>query len=78
MVEEKFFWPSLKQDVQKVVWHCWVCQLSKGQRQNPGLYTPLLVSEGLWEDISMDFVLCLPHIVHHHDSIFVVVDHFPK
>jgi hypothetical protein len=57
---------------------CLKCQLAKHCKENTGLYTPLLVPNCPWEDISMDFMEGLPHTLRKHDSILVVVDRFSK
>jgi hypothetical protein len=78
LVEDRFFWPQLRRDVQMVIKHCRTCQLAKGSKTNAGLYTPLPISEQPWTDLSMDFVMGLPKTVRGNDSICVVVDRFSK
>ena len=77
-VEHRFYWPSLKRDVVRLVSQCRPRQLAKQRKQYSGLYTPLPVPNCPWQDVSMDFVLGLPKIARKHDSILVVVDRFSK
>jgi hypothetical protein len=56
-----FFWPRMRRHVERFVAHCTTCQKAKSRLNPHGLYMPLPVPSILWEDISMDFVLGLPH-----------------
>ena len=54
-VKHRFYWPSLKRDVARLIGQCRICQLAKQHKQNMGLYTPLRfqIAPGKM------FVLCL-------------------
>ena len=77
-VEHRFYWPSLKRDVARLVGQCRTCQLTKQRKQNTGLYTPFPVPNCLWQDVSMNFCTWSPKIARKHDFILVVVDRFSK
>jgi hypothetical protein len=77
-LNESYFWPKMQTDVKKFVDRCRIYQHSKGRKQNAGFYQSLPIPEGLWGEISMDFVLGLPRMQRGHDLIFVVIDKFSK
>lgn len=54
LVAERYFWPTIRQDVYRHVERCHICQVSKRQQQNIGLYTPLRICTSPWEEVSMD------------------------
>nr|GEX50051.1 hypothetical protein [Tanacetum cinerariifolium] len=54
------------------------CHIAKTHSSNAGSHTPLSVPVAPWENVSLDFVLGLPHTQRAKDSIMVVVDRFSK
>jgi hypothetical protein len=78
ILQEHFYWPHMKRDVERICGRCVTCRQAKSKVQPNGLYTPLPIPSEPWIDISMDFVLGLPRTKHGRDSIFVVVDRFSK
>lgn len=61
LIEDKYYWPKMKQYVIRYVARCRICQVAKGHSQNIGLYMPLLVPPEPWTYLSMDFVLGFPN-----------------
>jgi hypothetical protein len=75
---DHFYWPKMRRDVERLVRRCITCHKAKSKLNPHGSYTPLPIPNVPWEDISMDFVLCLPRTKRGSDSNFVVVDRFSK
>ncbi|KAJ9536631.1 hypothetical protein OSB04_un000180 [Centaurea solstitialis] len=74
VLKEHFFWPKMRDDVNKICERCVTCKQAKSKSKPHGLYTPLPIPCEPWVDISMDFVLGLPRTKNGRDSVFVVVD----
>ncbi|MFS7946886.1 putative nucleotidyltransferase, Ribonuclease H [Helianthus anomalus] len=68
----------MSSDVTRIVDRCHTCHIAKKQHTNAGLYTPLPVPDGPWEDVSLDFVVGLPKTQRQKDSVMVVVNRFSK
>ena len=77
-LNEHFFWPKMRRDVERICSRCITCMKAKSRVMPHGLYTPLLVPFAPWVDISMGFILRLPRSKRGKDSIFIVVDRFSK
>ena len=83
LVGRKYYWPSLRRDIEAYVKGCDICLASKTVRyKHYGDLESLLVSTHQWKDLSMDFVFGLPISTdltgNNDDSILVIVDRLTK
>lgn len=83
LIARKYYWPTLRHDVEEYVKGCDVCLASKAVRHKPyGDLHSLPVPTHRWKDLSMDFVTGLPVTTDwkadSFDSILVIVDRLTK
>ena len=83
LVGRKYYWPSLRRDVESYVRGCDVCLASKAVRHKPyGDLQSLPIPTHRWKDLSIDFVTGLPLSCDwkgdSYDSILVIVDRLTK
>jgi hypothetical protein len=77
-VKKDFFWDGLKNNVQRFVEECVVCQQNKVETiKTPGLLQPLSIPSQCWEEVSMDFITGLPKS-EGKSVIMVIVDRLTK
>jgi hypothetical protein len=77
-LKKTYYWPNLKDDAKKYVKTCLNCQQNRTlNKKQAGLLQPLSILEGLWESVSMEFMVSLP-TSRGFDAIMVVVDRFNK
>lgn len=78
-IQQRFFWPRMKHDVDLYIKSCQQCQRNKSSTQRPaGLLQPLEIPSAPFESISMDFITALPTTTTGFDALMVVVDRFSK
>ena len=78
LIKRTYWWPGLKEDVKKYIQGCVKCQQNKVQYQRKaGELHPLKISEGPWQDISIDMIGPLPSS-NGMNAIVVIVDRFTK
>ena len=83
LVGRKYYWPSLRRDVESYVRGYDVCLALKAVRHKPyGDLQSLPIPTHRWKDLSMDFVTGLPLSSDwkgdSYDSILVIVDRLTK
>ena len=83
LLARKYYWPTLRQDVEAYVKGYDVCLASKAVKYKPyGDLQSLPVSTHWWKDLLMDFVTGLPISTDwkgdSYDSILIIVDWLTK
>ena len=77
-LKDDFYWPNMRNDVQRYVASCFTCQQNKSERRNPaGLLQPLPIPDRPFQVITMDFITGFPK-VRNIDAVLVVVCRFSK
>ncbi|QRW10290.1 Retrotransposable element Tf2 protein [Ceratobasidium sp. AG-Ba] len=76
LISRRYYWPAMKQQVNRFVETCEICQRSKGHKQYAP-QKPLPIPQKPWEDIAYDFIVKLPES-QGMDSILVVIDCFSR
>jgi transposase InsO family protein len=78
LLQNRFWWPTLRVDTTIHVKNCVSCNTSKSPRQLPaGLLTPLPTPRRPWSHIAIDFITDLPKS-QGHTTILTIVDRFSK
>ncbi len=78
LLQNRFWWPTLRKDTITQVRQCQVCQTQKPSRQLPaGLLQPLPIPHRPWSHIAIDFITDLPKS-NRHTTIITVIDRFSK
>jgi len=77
LITQEYWWPRITEFVKAYIKGCAICQTTKIK---PPVKVPLKPNEiplGIWETITMDFIIDLP-MSNGYDSILTVVDHHSK
>lgn len=61
LVSREYYWPGMRKFVERYVRNCDTCRRTKAVRHAAyGVLKPLPFPRRPWEDVSVDFVVCLP------------------
>src|SRR5690606_21086339 len=78
LVTRNFWWPNMRNTIDRYVRNCHTCTRIKPVRHAPyGFLKPLQVPQKRWDSLSMDFIVKLPNS-EGFDAIYVVVDRLTK
>ena len=83
LVSQKYYWPSLRKDVEAYIKEYDVCLTSKAVKHKPyGDLQSLSIPTYQWKDLLIDFVTGLPLSAdwksNSYDSILVIIDRLTK
>ena len=82
LIQRKFHWTKMQEDIEDYIRGCSVCQGTTTKRHRPyGELQPLPQPSRPWEEISMDFISGLPEVYDGQrfvNCILVIVDRFTK
>ena len=83
LLQRKYFWPRMTEDIKRYVQDCKTCNYTKAACHKPyGLLQLLLAPSGPWKDITIDFITGVPPSLgvdrKAYDAILMVVDRYTK
>jgi len=78
-LDTKYYWKTMRKDIQSYVQACDPCQRNKAGTHSPLRHLrPLDPPTQRWASVSMDFISPLPQKSRGHNGIYVVVDRLTK
>jgi hypothetical protein len=78
LLSRRYYWTSMRHDVERFVRNCHTCRRTKATRHAPfGTLKPLPVPHHPWQSVSVDFVTGLP-VSEGYDAICAVVCRLTK
>jgi len=73
LISQEYWWPGITKFVKAYIWGCTTCQTTKIRPPTKVPIKPNEIPEGIWETITMDFIVDLP-VLQGYDSILTVVN----
>jgi len=77
LISHEYWWPGITEFVKAYIQGCATCQTTKIWPPTKVPIKPNKIPEGIWETITMDFIVDLP-VSQGYDSILMVVDRHSK
>jgi len=77
LISREYWWPGITEFVKAYIQGCATCQTTKIRPPTKVPIKPNEIPEGIWETITMDFIVDLP-VSQGYDSILTVVNRHSK